>query len=956
MTTYNVEIIVNGQDRASGPFGQVGGALARMGQIAGGILGADVFSRLAGGIYDAGAQALDSYAKYERLGFSLNALAARELMNSTAVTTSTESSRLATQAEKDRYEWLKGNLVLQEHNLQKIDRGSDAYIKQQEEINATQGQLDSLNISTNGYITSVETATERTMDMTTALSLSKDRTAELITWSQKLAILSPFKQEDIANTLQMAMGFGFTSTQSQRLTTDLVDFASATGKGGDVIQRMVLSLGQMNQAGKLDGANMRELAMAGLPMKQILADGLGVTTKQLENMIQNGLVPASKAFELLSDAIETDFGGSAQRQASTFSGLLSSLSDIKDVGLREFFTGTFQGIQPYLVTFVDTLSSPEFMTSLQEMGGRLGSFVSVLLAGGGEAVNRLRGMAAGFQDLAQQPGVVRNAINSMMTGLIIFRRFWDESGPTILRIASGVFDKLAETMQWLGVRIIPFLMDKFVSLSVWFSRNAPTITKFLGNLADGFGHLMDGVQGLWTVLAPLLDGLFKIFLDEITLFMQAVNGDWAGVWESFGKIQEDSLTAVKASFLAFANWITGAMGTSWADVTATWASNWQMLQTITSTVLGMVKDTIMQKINEAVAAILPPIARLGSMMIQAWARIQTATAAAWAGIMGVIAAVLPTIASLGSMMIQAWSRIQTATAAAWTGIVTSVRGAITGLLTWIAGAMGTAWGVVGSRWAANWRMLQTIASTVLGSLRDTISQKLNEAIIAVVAPIARLGNTMTQAWNRIRAATVSAWAGIVTAIAARLVQILMTVVRFAVALIGQWNAIKNTVLAKVTEMVQGASTIFASLIPMLQAQMGAFIGIGKQICDGILQGLEANIGEVTSFLSGIIADLIATVQTSLGIQSPSKVFAGFGANMMEGMSVGIDKNAKSPHSALKRSIAPLVVTGSSAAATAPSGSGGSGSSTKSNHTHIGTVVVNVKDANGAKKYLENFRV
>jgi hypothetical protein len=39
--------------------------------------------------------------------------------------------------------------------------------------------------------------------------------------------------------------------------------------------------------------------------------------------------------------------------------LLNSLSDLKDVGLREFFTGTFQAVQPLLVQFTATLGDPK---------------------------------------------------------------------------------------------------------------------------------------------------------------------------------------------------------------------------------------------------------------------------------------------------------------------------------------------------------------------------------------------------------------------------------------------------------------------------------------------------------------------------------------------------------------------------------------------------------------------
>jgi len=54
MTTYNVEIVVTGRDQLSGPMGPAGGALSRIGQIAGGILSAQVLAGLASQLVNLG--------------------------------------------------------------------------------------------------------------------------------------------------------------------------------------------------------------------------------------------------------------------------------------------------------------------------------------------------------------------------------------------------------------------------------------------------------------------------------------------------------------------------------------------------------------------------------------------------------------------------------------------------------------------------------------------------------------------------------------------------------------------------------------------------------------------------------------------------------------------------------------------------------------------------------------
>lgn len=303
-TNYTINITVQGQDKASGPLKGIPGILGNIASVAGGILGANLLQNVASGIMNMGKEALDSYAKYERLGSSLQSLVARELLNTGAAN-----------------------------------------------------------------------------DMTAAMGAAGGKSQELLDWITKLAIQSPFNQDDISSSFRLAMAYGFTTDEAKKLTQTMVDFAAGSGASGDVMNRIALALGQIKARGKLAGQELMQLTETGLPVRQILAKAFNVTTAELEDMISKGLVPADKAIAAITETLDKDFGGAAKRQASTFSGLISSLEDIKQVGLREFFTGTFKAIQPYVSRFVDKFSDPAFMASIRQMGDRVGSFIAKILSG-----------------------------------------------------------------------------------------------------------------------------------------------------------------------------------------------------------------------------------------------------------------------------------------------------------------------------------------------------------------------------------------------------------------------------------------------------------------------------------------------------------------------------------------------------------------------------------------------
>ncbi len=67
-----------------------------------------------------------------------------------------------------------------------------------------------------------------------------------------------------------------------------------------------------------------------------------------------------------SGKLEKDFGGAAERQSSTPSGLLASLSDLKEVGLRTCLSAV--QARSHSASVVDRISDPAFRTGVRVFG------------------------------------------------------------------------------------------------------------------------------------------------------------------------------------------------------------------------------------------------------------------------------------------------------------------------------------------------------------------------------------------------------------------------------------------------------------------------------------------------------------------------------------------------------------------------------------------------------------
>jgi len=251
-------------------------------------------------------------------------------------------------------------------------------------------QYERLGMSLNSLAAKEALQTGQANSMAQAMSQTAGKAKELQGWVEKLAIESPFESTDIANTFKLAMGMGFLSQEAQRVTKDLLDYASATGAESDKMVQLVSAMGKVKTTGKITGETLQQLGEAGLNATQILAEAFGKTPKQIADDISKGKVDADAALNAILASVEKFYGGAAKAQANSFSGILSSFEEIKNNTLRDFFAPAFQGAQPYMAKLTGALSSPEFKQLVSLAGTTLTQTI-----GGGLAI-----VVKGAQDVS----------------------------------------------------------------------------------------------------------------------------------------------------------------------------------------------------------------------------------------------------------------------------------------------------------------------------------------------------------------------------------------------------------------------------------------------------------------------------------------------------------------------------------------------------------------------------
>jgi len=159
--------------------------------------------------------------------------------------------------------------------------------------------------------------------------------------------------------------------------------------------------------------------------------------------------------------------------------------------------------------------------------------------------------------------------------------FWTEYGPGIQETATNVFAAFQETARTLAEEIIPFLSEKLLLLSEWYSENGPLIQDFIAKWAERWTAFAGILTEAWDVIKPIINGLFDLILEGSEIVMAVATGNWSSLWESMGAVLWTVVNNIQVAIIELFDLITKALGgESWDAVKEQWSANWDMFMII----------------------------------------------------------------------------------------------------------------------------------------------------------------------------------------------------------------------------------------------------------------------------------------------------------------------------------------------------------------------------------------
>lgn len=208
----------------------------------------------------------------------------------------------------------------------------------------------------------------------------------------------------------------------------------------------------------------------------------------------------------------------------------------------------------------------------------------------------------------------------------------------------------------------------------------------------------------------------------------------------------------------------------------------------------------------------------------------------------------------------------------------------------IAGAIGVA-AAMGPVLIGVGMMIPAISALAAGFLALVSPIGLVVAAVALVAGGAYL---LYQNWDGVVAYFAALWASVKQSAS------------------DAWENLKQGFLNLHIQAALGLIELATSVRDGMARLAADMVGWAGNIIDGFVQGFKAKIATARDSVTGFAGNVAGWFKDSLGIRSPSRIFAGFGDNVVQGLVVGIDRSGSAAVKAIDDLAARMKTAGQSA--------------------------------------------
>lgn len=331
---------------------------------------------------------------------------------------------------------------------------------------------------------------EQTRIAFTTLLKDGEKAKSFLSELEKFAASTPFELPGVLDASKRLLAFGFSAEQVIPILTAVGDSAAALGIGEEGIQRLTLAIGQMQAKGKVSAEEMLQLAEAGVPAWEMLANKIGTDIPTAMDKASKGQISAAEGIQAVISGMNSKFGGMMEQQAQTVNGIMSNIQDsvtqsMVDIGdeIIEAFDikPKLKGAQDALGEFTEKVKSIGLADAIREIpSGFAGSMAVIAGAALGVAIPAIVALVGTMGTLAVGAGIISAPVIALgaVVGGVAYAMFenWDW--------LSEQWDMLCNAMSLATGRMGAYIQKVLGGIIYYAGVASSAITKAVGGTPE----------------------------------------------------------------------------------------------------------------------------------------------------------------------------------------------------------------------------------------------------------------------------------------------------------------------------------------------------------------------------------------------------------------------------------------------------------------------------------------
>jgi len=319
-------------------------------------------------------------------------------------------------------------------------------------------------------------------------------------WLQDFIIKTPFQLKDAQKAFIQFKAFGIDPMGGALQT--VADMTARLGGSEETLERITLALGKAFLKGKMQGYELRQMHMAGVPAADLLAKALGRSTDEIYAMARAGTIGRDK-IKTLMDAMGELAKGQALAFVKTFIGAMSNLKDYVAIFARE--VGLTSGLLDELARTIVLVSEGITGVTKDKSAETFGRAVAAAVNDLNDALEKMvadgsfKKMVDSAITFAEAMGAVVTAVKNLMPWLEKMNKYYNTMGlgsflnpATFIRRASDLDTTMGDVTGNYGEK--GFTVKNALGFqSVEIDKSTISQEKFNAALEKSFGTVKDAL-------------------------------------------------------------------------------------------------------------------------------------------------------------------------------------------------------------------------------------------------------------------------------------------------------------------------------------------------------------------------------------------------------------------------------------------------------------------------------